>query len=239
MKKEGAPPSPRKARLRRASGRRAPRESDGDRELLAPGVEAGEPARDVAGIEFVVGAEEFAESGLFVAADEEHDGERGDDGHCESGGVRAAEDDPQADPTSEEADVHGIADVAIEADYHESSGRGDWRGCATAGPAKIPDAAEGDRKTQDGGNGGKPAPARDFIGVGTKAEPAWQEPKPQCEEGGTDGERGKRGENLNGRAGGVRGVCVSGGHGEDLRGKVCARWKEEQIAIEERHGVAR
>ena len=155
---------------------------------MAPGREAGNPAGDVATIGFVIGAEDFAEVGLFIETDEEYYEEGSDAGDDERGGVCVAKDDPEADPSGDETDVHRIADVAVKTDYHEAFRRSEGSGCAAAGPAKIPDAVKGDCKAEDRGNGGKPAPASGIEGRGAEAEPNGEKPEPESEEGGTDGE---------------------------------------------------
>src|SRR5215472_14827234 len=71
-----------------------------------------------------------------------------------------SEDDPKADPSGGEAEVHWVAHVAVGTDDHQMLRRSDRSGCAAAGPAEVPDAAQGDCETQHGGNSGQPAPAR-------------------------------------------------------------------------------
>lgn len=77
-------------------------------------MEAGEPAGDVLAELVVVGAEFFVESGFFVEQDEEMDGKDYGGGAEDEDGVWMAEDDPEADPADEEAQVHRIADVAVK-----------------------------------------------------------------------------------------------------------------------------
>ena len=157
-------------------------------DLLAPGAEARKPAGDVAAVGFVVGAEDFAEVRLFVETHEEGYEQDGNAGHDKRGRIGAAKDDPEADPAGEEADVHWIADVAVKADDYQALRGSDGSGRAATGPAEIPDAAEGDSETEDGGNGGEPAPARGIEGGGAEAEPNGEKPEPEGEEGGTDNE---------------------------------------------------
>src|SRR5215831_5191605 len=104
-----------------------------------PRMKAGEPTGNVAAVKVVVGSEQAPESRFFVEMNKEDDGEDCDGSDDERASAGAAEDDPQADPAGEEADVHGIADVPVEADDHESLRRGEGGGCAAASPAKIPD----------------------------------------------------------------------------------------------------
>jgi hypothetical protein len=65
-----------------------------------------------------------------------------------------SEDDPEADPAGGKAHVHGVANVAVEADNDQALGRGDGDGGAAAGPAEIPDAAQGYGESESGGNRG-------------------------------------------------------------------------------------
>ena len=104
------------------------------------------------------------------------------------------EDDPEADPASEKADVHGIADIAVKADDHEVLRGSDGSGCTTAGPAEIPNATKGDCEAEDGGNCGEPAPASGVEGGGSEAQPNGKKPEPQDEESDADDERSAGGE---------------------------------------------
>src|SRR5262249_21180068 len=156
-------------------------------------MEAGEPAGNVAAIDFVVSAEDFAEVRLFVEAHKEGHGEDGAARHDEGVRIGTAEDDPQADPTSEKAHIHRIADVAVKAHNDKALRSSDGSGRAAAGRAEIPDAAKGNCETEDGRNGGQPAPPRGVEGFGAETEPVGKQPEPESEEGGADGERGGRG----------------------------------------------
>ena len=125
---------------------------------MMPRMKAGEPTGNVAAVKLVVGSEQAPESRFFVEMNKEDDGEGRDDSDDQGASAGATEYDPQANPAGEEADVHGIADVAVEADDHKSLRRGEGRGCATAGPAKIPDTAKCHSEAENRRNGRQPAP---------------------------------------------------------------------------------
>lgn len=177
-------------------------------ELLAPRAEAGEPAGHVAAVLFVAGTEDFAEMRLFVEAHKEGHEEDGDAGDDKRGRVRTAEDDPEAYPAGEEADVHRIADIAIEADYNEALRRSNRRGRAASSPAEIPDASERRGEAEDGGNGGEPAPTGGLEGGSAKAEPVRKKPEPEGKETGADGKRSAGSEPSRERCGIWGRVCV-------------------------------
>lgn len=63
----------------------------------------------------VRGAKFFAEGRFLVEADKEMDAEEDGGGQENGDEIGAAENNPEADPAGEEADVHGIADVAVQA----------------------------------------------------------------------------------------------------------------------------
>ncbi len=86
--------------------------------------------------------------------DAKDDGCGGDDYY----GIGLTENDPEADPADEEAHVHGIADVAVKTNYNQILRRRDGRGCAVAGAAEVPDAAECDGETDDRRGGEEPVP---------------------------------------------------------------------------------
>ena len=81
-------------------------------------MDAWHPAAYVSAIGFVILAEFLAQGWLFIEDHEEmySEGDGGDDGDRWKRGV--TEDDPEADPASGETHVHGVADVAIKADYN-------------------------------------------------------------------------------------------------------------------------
>ena len=132
-------------------------------------MKAGEPTGNVAAVEVVVGPERAPESRFFVEMNKQDNSEGRDDSDDKGAFAGAAEDDPQADPAGEEADVHGIADIAVKADDHEALRGSDGRGCTVAGPAEIPNATKGDGEAEDGGNCGEPAPASGVEGCGSEA----------------------------------------------------------------------
>src|SRR5215469_2298723 len=146
---------------------------------LLPGVQARPPTANVAAIFVVVGAEFFAQSRRFIEEHEQMYPEGDGSESSDQPWVGMSEDDPKADPSGGEAEVHWVAHVAVGTDDHQMLRRSDRSGCAAAGPAEVPDAAQGDGETQHGGNSGQPAPARGTGDLHAEAEPVRQQPEPQ------------------------------------------------------------
>src|SRR5579862_9631802 len=85
---------------------------------LVPAVKARPPASYITAIGLIVSAESSTERRLLIENDEQMCPESNgrDRRDCSRTGI--AEDDPQPDPASGEAHVHGVAHVAIKAHHY-------------------------------------------------------------------------------------------------------------------------
>ena len=59
-----------------------------------------------------------------------------------------AEDDPEADPSCREANIHRVTHISVESDHDQPLRRSDRSRRSMASPAEIPDTAQGDGKTE-------------------------------------------------------------------------------------------
>jgi hypothetical protein len=90
---------------------------------------------------------------------------------------------PAAKPRS-----HRVTNVPVETNNDQPRGRSDRSGCAPAGPAKVPDAAQSSGESEHRGNRGQPAPTCRTRGLYPEAKPRRQKPEPQPKERCTHGQ---------------------------------------------------
>src|SRR5215469_18295631 len=125
---------------------------------LVPALHARPPAAYVPAIHLILSPKFPAERRFFIQHYEQMNAESNscDGGNCQQ--VRVSEDNPQSDPTRGEAHVHGIAHVAVEAYNHQALRRRNRGRSPVPGPAKIPNATQGNCESNDRREGGEPTP---------------------------------------------------------------------------------
>src|SRR5437868_5156782 len=97
------------------------------------------------------------------------------DGSNDTGKVCTPEHDPEPDPAEEKADIHWVADIAIEANHNQFLGRSNGCWSAMTSAAKVPDTTQGHGKAEYRGKSCNPSPRRR---MGTEAQRRRKQPEP-------------------------------------------------------------
>ena len=109
------------------------------------------PARHIPAIFFVLGAELPSQRGFLIEHDEQSDAEDDCEGDRKGDQVCLPKDDPQADPSGDETEVHRVPHVPVKAHDNQLLRRNHRCGRAVSGPPEIPYAAERHCEPEDRG----------------------------------------------------------------------------------------